>query len=671
MISLISCTWPLKMRSEISGELSRISTAATRPTPPFFGIRRCEMKALRLSDRSISSWARRSSGKKLMMRSSAWLALLACSVDRHRWPVSANEIAYSMVSRSRISPMRMTSGAWRSVFFSAANQLSVSMPTSRWLMIDFLCSCTYSIGSSIVMMWSAAFSLRWPTMAASEVDLPEPVAPTKTTRPRLIIATSRSTGGRLRLSIFGILVLIVRITTPTRPCCTNTLTRKRPISGGLMAKLDSLVASKSRHCRSFMIERASSLVWPGVRLWLDTGVIFPSTLIAGGKPAVMKRSDAFFASIRRSRSWTVFSAFICRSSTQEGVFVLRRVARDGRRNDVALDQVLQVLVERLHADVAAGLDRRVHLRDLAFADQVADRGGADHDLVRGDAAGAVLGLQQRLRDHRAQRFRQHRAHHLLLGRREHVDHAVDGLGGGRGVQGAEHQVAGFGGGQREADGFQVAQFADQDDVGVFPQRAAQGVGERQRVRADLALVDQALLALVHEFDRVLDGEDVRVLVLVDVVHHRCQRGRLARAGRPGDEHDAARLVRDLLEDGRAVELLQRQHLGRNRAEHRACAILLVEGVDAEACQRGDLEREVDFQRLLVHLALAVVHDVVHHSVHVLVLERRQVDAADVAADADHRRQAGRKVQVRRLVFDGKCQQLRNVHACLVQYWVGF
>src|SRR5512139_4244931 len=157
-----------------------------------------------------------------------------------------------------------------------------------------------------------------------------------------------------------------------------------------MAKLDSLVASKSFHCRSFMIERASSLVWAGVRLWFDTGVILPSTLIAGGKPAVMKRSDAFFASIRRNRSWTVFSAFIVQSSTQEGVLVLRRVARDGRRNDVALDQVLQVLVERLHADVAAGLDRRVHLRDLVLADQVADGGGADHDLVRGDAAGAVL-----------------------------------------------------------------------------------------------------------------------------------------------------------------------------------------------------------------------------------------------------------------------------------------
>ena len=88
-----------------------------------------------------------------MMRSSAWFELLACSVARHRWPVSANAMAWSMVSRSRISPIKMTSGAWRSVFFSAASQLSVSMPSSRCVTMQFLCGCTNSTGSSTVMMW--------------------------------------------------------------------------------------------------------------------------------------------------------------------------------------------------------------------------------------------------------------------------------------------------------------------------------------------------------------------------------------------------------------------------------------------------------------------------------------------------------------------------------------
>jgi hypothetical protein len=43
-----------------------------------------------------------------------------------------------MVCLSRISPIRMQSGACRSAFFSAVSKLLVSVPTSRWLTIDFL-----------------------------------------------------------------------------------------------------------------------------------------------------------------------------------------------------------------------------------------------------------------------------------------------------------------------------------------------------------------------------------------------------------------------------------------------------------------------------------------------------------------------------------------------------
>ena len=239
-------------------------------------------------------------------------------------------------------------------------------------------------------------------------------------------------------------------------------------------------------------------------------------------------------------------------------------------------------------DRLAGLDRRVHLGDLVLADQVADGRRADHDLVRRDAALAVLGLQQRLRDHGHQRFGQHRAHHVLFRRREHVDDPVDGLGGRARVQRAEHEVARFRGGERQADRLEIAHFADEDVVRVFAQRRAQRVGERQRVRPDLALVDQALLRLVQELDRILDGEDVPVLALVDVVDHRGERGRLARArSGPVTQDQAARAVGHLGEDLRRVELLERQHLRRNGPERRRRAALLVEGVDAEAREVGD------------------------------------------------------------------------------------
>ena len=121
-----------------------------------------------------------------------------------------------MVSRVRTSPIRITSGAWRRVFFSATSKDSVSMPTSRWVTMQFWCWWMNSIGSSMVMMWPLEFLLRWPIIAASEVDLPVPVAPTKRISPRLDSDSFFSTSGSLRSSRVGMLVSMRRNTMPTR-----------------------------------------------------------------------------------------------------------------------------------------------------------------------------------------------------------------------------------------------------------------------------------------------------------------------------------------------------------------------------------------------------------------------------------------------------------------------
>ena len=59
-----------------------------------------------------------------------------------------------------------------------------------------------------------------------------------------------------------------------------------------MAKLHSCVVSNSAAWRSFIMLRPV-LACAGVSAWLETGVILPSILNAGGKPAVINRSDAF------------------------------------------------------------------------------------------------------------------------------------------------------------------------------------------------------------------------------------------------------------------------------------------------------------------------------------------------------------------------------------------
>ena len=99
--------------------LIRISAAGMRlPSLPI--TRRCETTDFRFSDRFISTFLCADSGKKLRMRSRVWSALFECRVARQMWPVSEKAIAASMVSTSRISPIRITSGASRIAFLSAS-----------------------------------------------------------------------------------------------------------------------------------------------------------------------------------------------------------------------------------------------------------------------------------------------------------------------------------------------------------------------------------------------------------------------------------------------------------------------------------------------------------------------------------------------------------------------
>ena len=72
----------------------------------------------------------------------------------------------------------------------------------------------------------------------------------------------------------------------------------------------------------------------------------------------------------------------------------------------------------------------------------------------------------------------------------------------------QHEMAGLGGHQRRLDRLVVAHLADEDDVRVLAQRRAQRGREAARVDVDLALVDDRLLVLMEELDRILDRDDV-------------------------------------------------------------------------------------------------------------------------------------------------------------------
>ncbi len=91
---------------------------------------------------------------------------------------------------------------------------------------------------------------------------------------------------------------------------------------------------------------------------------------------------------------------------------------------------------------------------------------------------------------------------------------------------------------RDFGGFQVADFADHDDVRILAQERAQRRGERH---AALDVLLHLVDAGQADFDRVFGGGNVARLIVEDA-QRGIQRHRLARAGRAGDQHHAVGLV---------------------------------------------------------------------------------------------------------------------------------
>ena len=84
---------------------------------------------------------------------------------------------------------------------------------------------------------------------------------------------------------------------------------------------------------------------------------------------------------------------------------------------------------------------------LALTDEVPDGRRDDHDLTGNGSAPAICGRHELLGHDTHQRGGQLNPHLLLLMRREHVDHTIDGLGRVLGVERSEDEVAGLRSGQ--------------------------------------------------------------------------------------------------------------------------------------------------------------------------------------------------------------------------------
>ena len=115
------------------------------------------------------------------------------------------------------------------------------------------------------------------------------------------------------------------------------------------------------------------------------------------------------------------------------------------------------------------------------------------------------------------------------------------------MQGAKHQVTGLGRLQGRCQGVLVADFPNQDHIGILPQGSPQRRFKLPGVLPNLAVAHQGLVAFVHKLHRILNREDVAGHGAVDVVHHRSEGGAFARSCGPCDQHQALGLAAQLLE----------------------------------------------------------------------------------------------------------------------------
>ena len=193
-------------------------------------------------------------------------------------------------------------------------------------------------------------------------------------------------------------------------------------------------------------------------------------------------------------------------------------------------------------------------------------------------------------------------------------------------------------------------------VRVLPQCAPHRFVERRHVDAHLALIDRRLLVLVLKFDRVFDRDDVVVVVVVEIVDHRRQRRRLARPGRPRDDHQPARTRDQTLENLRHVQLIHRPHLHRNLPQHHRDVAALPKHRHAEPARVAEREAEVAAARFLKFLLAAVRRDALHERLRVGRLQDLGLELLHPAVKPQHGRLAHRDMEIARALLHARREQ---------------
>lgn len=205
-----------------------------------------------------------------------------------------------------------------------------------------------------------------------------------------------------------------------------------------------------------------------------------------------------------------------------------------------------------------------------------------------------------------------------------------------GMEGRKHQMARKGSFGRHLGGFLVADFADENDVGILAENRSDGY----RIGKPLPLVNARLIDMFSGtvFDRVFHRHDVHLL-RSDLLQGPMESGRLSRTGRPGNENDPVLLferVYDLaLDPGRKVGIEEAlaAHVLQEDAQYRALAMDVghrayahVDYVTAQGAGKRSVLGNPVFRNVEVRRSLYDVDNLL------MVLGRIRIDALEPSVD---------------------------------------
>ena len=140
--------------------------------------------------------------------------------------------------------------------------------------------------------------------------------------------------------------------------------------------------------------------------------------------------------------------------------------------------------------------------------------------------------------------------------------------------------------------------ADQNHVGILPQCSTDGLSESRYVHADFTLVHGRFLVDMVKLDRIFDGDDVVVHVVVDVIDHAGQGRRLSRSSGSGDQEQAAGFHAHTGYGLRNLQLLEGHELIGNLAQNHPNVPFLFEDRYTEPSRVAEREAEVAAANLL-------------------------------------------------------------------------